>query len=50
MKNPYLVTEYAERLGLGSRRYQLIEVLSPQKTMTQELDTDAFAEKEPSFY
>ena len=25
-KNPYLVTQFGEKLGLGSRRYELIDV------------------------
>jgi hypothetical protein len=31
MKDPYVVTEYAERLGLGSREYSLIDVLPVEK-------------------
>jgi uncharacterized protein len=27
LKDPYLVTEYGERLGLGSRKYELVDVL-----------------------
>jgi hypothetical protein len=27
LKDPYLVTEYGEKLGLGSRQYELIDVL-----------------------
>jgi len=28
----YLAAGFAEQLGLGSRRYELVEVLSPQET------------------
>jgi len=31
LKNPYLVTEYGEPLGLGSRDYELIDVLPVEK-------------------
>jgi uncharacterized protein len=31
LKNPYLVTEYGERLGLGSRDYELVDVLPLEK-------------------
>ena len=31
LKNPYLVTEYAEKLGLGSRDYELVDVLPLEK-------------------
>jgi uncharacterized Fe-S center protein len=36
MKNPYLVTEFAEKLGMGTRKYELVEVLSPEETMKME--------------
>jgi hypothetical protein len=32
MKNPYIAVDYAEKLGMGSKDYKLIEVLSPKKT------------------
>jgi hypothetical protein len=31
LKNPYLVTEYGEQLGLGSRQYELVDVLPVEK-------------------
>jgi uncharacterized protein len=31
LKNPYLVVEYGEKLGLGSRQYELIDVLPVEK-------------------
>jgi uncharacterized Fe-S center protein len=27
LKDPYMVTEYGEKLGLGSREYELVDVL-----------------------
>jgi uncharacterized Fe-S center protein len=36
MKNPYLATEFAEKLGMGTRKYELVEVLSPEETMKME--------------
>ncbi|MFX1579629.1 MAG: DUF362 domain-containing protein, partial [Promethearchaeota archaeon] len=32
MKSPYIQVEYAEKLGMGSTDYKLIEVLPPEKT------------------
>jgi uncharacterized Fe-S center protein len=31
LKDPYLVTEYGEKLGLGSRDYELVDVLPLEK-------------------
>ncbi len=31
LKDPYLVVEYGERLGLGSRDYELVDVLPVEK-------------------
>jgi hypothetical protein len=31
LKDPYLVTEYGEQLGLGSREYELVDVLPVEK-------------------
>jgi len=31
LKDPYLVVEYGERLGLGSRQYELVDVLPVEK-------------------
>ncbi len=31
LKDPYVVTEYAEKLGLGSRDYELVDVLPLEK-------------------
>ena len=32
LKDPYLTVEYGEKLGMGTRDYKLVEVLSPKKT------------------
>ena len=31
LKDPYVVTEYGEKLGLGSREYELVDVLPVEK-------------------
>jgi uncharacterized Fe-S center protein len=31
LKDPYMVTEYGEKLGLGSRKYELVDVLPVEK-------------------
>jgi len=49
MKNPYLVTEFAEQHGLGTKKYELIEVLSPEETSKMEPPKQAY-EHQPSFY
>ncbi|MFX1317819.1 MAG: DUF362 domain-containing protein [Promethearchaeota archaeon] len=48
-KNPYLVTMHAEKLGLGTREYDLVEVLPPKKTMRMKPPKQEF-ERAPSFY
>lgn len=48
-KDPYLVCEYGEKLGLGSRRYELVEVLSPEETMKMD-PTSIFYEIQPTFF
>lgn len=48
MKNPYLTVDYAEKLGMGSRNYKLIELLSPKKTIKME-SPKTVTEAEPSF-
>lgn len=35
-KDPYLVTEYAEKLGLGSRSYELVDVLPVEQVFRAE--------------
>ncbi|MFX0066844.1 MAG: DUF362 domain-containing protein [Candidatus Hermodarchaeota archaeon] len=49
MKDPYLVTEFAENLGLGTREYELIEILSPEETIESE-PPKGVAERAASFY
>jgi hypothetical protein len=49
MKNPYLVTTFAEEQGLGSKDYHLIEVLAPQKT-SEETPPKQEYERQPTFY
>jgi len=35
MKDPYLTVDYGEKLGMGTKDYRLIEILSPKKTANQ---------------
>ncbi|TFG13835.1 DUF362 domain-containing protein [Candidatus Thorarchaeota archaeon] len=49
MKTPYLVTEYAENLGMGSRSYELIELLSPDETKEMEAPKGV-SEDQPTFF
>lgn len=49
MKNPYLVTEFAEKYGMGSRTYELVEVLPPEETVKMEIPQAEF-ERQPSFF
>ena len=49
MKNPYLVTEYGEQHGLGTAKYELIEVLSPEETGKMK-SPERYFERQPSFY
>jgi len=49
MKNPYLVTKFAEKHGLGTRKYELLETLSPEETAKMEPPKHAY-ERQPSFY
>ena len=37
LKNPYLVTEYGEKLNLGSREYELVDVLPLEKVESASL-------------
>ncbi|MHA2364504.1 MAG: DUF362 domain-containing protein [Candidatus Hodarchaeales archaeon] len=48
-KNPYITVEYAEKLNLGVRDYDLIEILSPEETMKTE-PPKGVVEKAPSFF
>ncbi len=49
MKNPYLVTEFAENHGMGSRTYELVEVLPARETAKMEVPKAEF-ERQPSFF
>ncbi len=49
MKDPYIVVRAAERLGMGSSSYELVEVLSPEETMKMKAP-ERVRETEPSFY
>ncbi|MCK5239456.1 MAG: DUF362 domain-containing protein [Candidatus Thorarchaeota archaeon] len=49
MKNPYLVTDYCESLGMGSKKYDLIEVLSVEETKDMKAPTSV-SETQPSFF
>ena len=49
MKNPYLITEFAVQQGLGTRKYELVEILSPEETGKMEPPKQAY-ERQPSFY
>ena len=42
-KNPYLVVEYGEKLGLGTREYELIDVMPLEKIERQPLEYIAAA-------
>jgi uncharacterized Fe-S center protein len=48
-KDPYSVTMHSEKLGLGTRKYKLIEVLPPEKTMKMKAPKQEF-ERAPSFF
>ena len=37
MKDPYLVTQYAEALGLGSRQYEMVDVLPVEQVFKSEM-------------
>lgn len=49
LKNPYLVTTFAEKKGMGSTAYTLVEVLPAHETANMEVSGPAF-ERSPSFY
>lgn len=49
LKNPYLVTEFGEKLGMGSREYKLVEVLPPEETIRMKAPEIGF-EDQPSFF
>ncbi len=49
MKNPYLVTEYAEKQGLGVSDYELVEILAPEETRKMKAPKQEY-ERQPTFY
>ncbi len=49
MKDPYIVTKYAEELGMGSREYKLIEVLSIEEAKRIDFKSQTF-EDQPTFF
>jgi uncharacterized Fe-S center protein len=49
LKNPYIVLDYAEKLGMGSQKYKLIEVLSVEETKDQK-GPESVSETAPSFF
>jgi hypothetical protein len=49
MKNPYISLDYGEKLGMGSKAYKLIEVLSPKKTAKMK-GPKTISETAPSFF
>ncbi|MFX1487051.1 MAG: DUF362 domain-containing protein [Promethearchaeota archaeon] len=48
-KDPYIVMNFAENLGIGSRKYKLAEVLSPKETVDMKPPKQEF-EREASFF
>ncbi|MGD0804631.1 MAG: DUF362 domain-containing protein [Candidatus Bathyarchaeia archaeon] len=48
-KNPYDQVMFAEELGLGSRKYRLIEILPPSETVGMEAPKIKY-EDQPTFY
>lgn len=49
MKNPYLAVDFIHRLGMGSKEYELIEILSPEETSTAD-PPKGVSEDEISFF
>jgi uncharacterized Fe-S center protein len=49
MKDPYIAVRHAENLELGTRDYNLIEILSPSETLNMTPPKQAY-EQQPSFY
>ena len=48
-KDPYLVNVYGEELGLGSRKYELVEILPASETKDMEPGKHSF-EDQPTFF
>jgi hypothetical protein len=49
LKNPYQVVDFAVQQGLGTRDYELIEILPAEKTLNMAPPKQEY-EKQPSFY
>ncbi|NHJ39651.1 MAG: DUF362 domain-containing protein [Asgard group archaeon] len=49
MKDPYKVVEYAEKLGIGTSKYELLEILSPEETAKIDYSKHKY-ETEPTFF
>ncbi len=49
MKDPYKGLEYAEKLGCGTRNYEIMEILPPEETLNMEAPQREY-ERQPSFY
>jgi hypothetical protein len=45
----YLIMQFAEKLGMGSRNYELVEILPAHETVKMEMSQEGF-ERQPSFY
>jgi len=50
MKNPYLAIEFAEQHGFGTRKYELVEVLSPEETSKMKPPEQDWFRRAPSFF
>ena len=48
-KDPYLVNEYGEKLGLGSREYELVEILPASETNAMEPGKHSFEDQATFF-
>lgn len=49
MKDPYITTRYAEQLGMGTSKYELIKIMSPEEA-SKLPETQWVFERGPSFY
>lgn len=48
-KDPYETVHFAEKMGIGTSNYELIEILSPEETSKMEPPKRVF-EGKPTFY
>ncbi len=49
MKDPHIAVRYAEKLGLGTTEYELVEILRPEETLKMK-PPEGISETEPSFF